>query len=124
MEFLHRKEKYSESRVMVNGEDYIVDGKGVFEIPDEKVDKELVNKLSELGHKKLFNISSDEEEIKSDESEDSPLKGFSEEDIVNMNYNNMQGLASQFDDINGNAKGDIIEEELIKKLRNLNSKSE
>lgn len=51
------------------------------------------------------------------ESEEPDLSGFTEEDIVTMGYRGLQQIASDFEDIKGNASEGEIEEALINKLR-------
>ena len=94
--------------------------RGVFKAePDEDgyftVGKSVsVDTLKEHGYEIAEHTSEDEPES---ESEEPDLSGFTEEDIVMMDYRELQQIAGDFEDIKGNASEGEIEEALINKLR-------
>lgn len=80
---------------------------GVFEVPEdhERID-EIRERLEELGHEPV-----------GEQKATDPLAGLTEDDIVRMEYRELQQIAGNLDDVKGNASEGEIEEALILKLR-------
>ena len=84
---------------------------GTFEVPD-RVLPDVRDKLMELGHEP---VEAESPEPKAPEEPD--LTQFSEEDLVTMDYRELQSIASGFEDIQGNWPSGKLEEALIVKHR-------
>ena len=84
---------------------------GTFEVPEDTDNFEAIKaRLIELGHKPV-----DAEEPEAPEEPD--LTQFSEEDLVTMDYRELQSIASGFEDIQGNWPSGKLEEALIMRRR-------
>ena len=81
------------------------DENGVFEVDGRKVDLET---MEAHGYEPLEETG---------DSQTPDLSAYSEEDIVTMSYRELQSIASDFEDIAGNAPKGEIEEALITRLR-------
>jgi len=98
---------------------------GTFEVPEDIDDYEAtVERFVDHGHELLDDVD-DEQEDDDDSGDDQDpedetavqASDYSEDDLVAMGRNELRSIASQYDDINGNASEDKLREELILKLR-------
>ena len=88
----------------------IIQDDGTFEVPEDTDNFEAIKaRLIELGHEPV-----DAEEP---EPEEPDLTQFSEEDLVTMDYRELQSLGANFEDISGNWASGKLEEALIMRRR-------
>ena len=107
-----------------------VDADGVFEVDEGREDFDDVHeRLVEAGHTPIDGSSdadgADEDAAEADDSAQEAqedlvelaVSDYTEEDLVEMGRDELRSIAAQYDDINGNASGDKLTEDLIAKRR-------
>jgi soluble cytochrome b562 len=92
------------------------DENGIVEVPeDHEQYEEIVERCKELDRLEAV----DPEGSDGDDTPPEPdMSQYTEDDIVGMDYREMQSLAGRFDGIKGNASEGELEEALILKVRN------
>jgi len=132
MEYEHRDGEAAPGAVSLSPvrDNAPVDADGVFEVDEEREDFDDVHeRLVEAGHTPIDGSSDadgvDEDAAEADNSaqEDQEdllelqASDYTEEDLVEMSRDELRPIAAQYDDINGNASGDKLTEDLIAKRR-------
>lgn len=96
---------------------------GTFEVDDNRDDfDDVVERLIEAGHTPISaDTGTDGQDGDGDEAEAEaevpPASAYSETELVEMDYRELQSIATQYDEINGNASSDELTEALIKQRR-------
>ena len=90
-----------------------VDTDGRFTVPDD-VSEQALQSLRLAGHEQ---VSDDEPEPETEAADVDPVAGLTEEDIVTMDYRELQAIAADVDGIRGNATRGAMEEALIQEVR-------
>lgn len=109
MEFKHKDAPDSPDVVSLeSGHRAAVDTNGCFEVDGRS---NLVDRAKDLGHDPVGGNDDNASAGVPD------LTQYSEEDLVTMDYSELQGLGSDFEDIKGNWGHDKLEEALIRKRR-------
>lgn len=104
-------------------DDAAVDDSGVFAVDEDREDFDAVHEaLVDAGHEPLDDSADgdggDSDAGESADGSDAPqASDFTETELVEMDRPELRPIAAQYDDIDGNASGDKLTEELIKKLR-------
>jgi hypothetical protein len=98
-----------------------IDEDGHFEVdPDRDDYDDVVKRLEEAGHDRLEDDDGDREDSADQDNADEEhpqASDYTEEDLVEMGRDGLRSIASHYEDINGNASGDKLTEELITKRR-------
>ena len=132
MEYEHRDGEAAPGAVSLSPvrDNVPVDADGVFEVDEGREDVDDVHdRLVEAGHAPIDDTSdadgADEDAAESSASaqEDQEdlvelaASNYTEEALVEMGRDELRSIAAQYDDINGNASGDKLTEDLIAKRR-------
>jgi len=107
-----------------------IDEDGHFEVDADRDDyDDVVDRLEDAGHERLEDDDGDQEDSadqddvdgeadEGDTEEEHPqASNYTEQELVEMGRDGLRSTASHYEDINGNASGDKLTEELIKKRR-------
>jgi len=124
MEYEHRDGEAAPGAVSLSPvrDNAPVDADGVFEVDEEREDFDDVHeRLVEAGHAPIDNTSDANAADEADGSaQDDQEDGFelqasdyTEEELVEMGRDELRSIAAQYDEINGNASGDKLTEDLI-----------
>lgn len=121
MRYSHKDGDRAASSIKVPGIGSVSVADGVFEADTSPAAHE---RLVDLGHEPLDDQEDTDDDAEAEETSDEPdeqdtlsLADVSEADLVEMDRNDLRALASEYDDINGNASADKLTEELIAKRR-------
>lgn len=113
--YTYENERFDDppGKLAVPGYDTIeVSDDGTFEVPDD-ADDDVHERIREQGHEPLPETTDDAD----GEEDPDPLDGVTEDHIVEMDYREMQGLASDLGGVKGNAPEGELEEALILAVR-------
>ena len=104
--------RYNTITLGVKGPDVPIDDEGIFEVPADVMTDDLRERIESAGHTPV-DVPDDEETA----AEPVTASEFDEDELVAMGRNELRSIAAHYDDINGNASGDKLTEDLIAKRR-------